>query len=275
MPLYPPASGSGAPTDATYITQTANGSLSAEQDMGSLATGIVKNTTTTGVQSIAAQGTDYYAPGGTDVAVADGGTGASTLTGIVQGNGTSAFTASAAPTISDFTNMAHDHGDADDGGALVWQALPTGAVVQVVETLSGAVATGSTTIPYDDTIPQNTEGDQYMTLAITPKATTHKLYIEACANVANTAASQRMIGAIFQDTTANALAVGTTVNITANTGVPVIVFHEMAAGTTSSTTFKLRVGANNAGTTTLNGDSGARKFGGITFSWMRITEVKA
>lgn len=42
-----------APTTATYITQTADATLSAEQAMGSLATGIVKNTTTTGVQSIA------------------------------------------------------------------------------------------------------------------------------------------------------------------------------------------------------------------------------
>ena len=71
------AGGSGAPTDATYITQTANGSLSAEQALGSLATGIVKNTTTTGVLSIAAEGTDYYGPAGTDVALADGGTGQS------------------------------------------------------------------------------------------------------------------------------------------------------------------------------------------------------
>ena len=70
--------GGGAPTTATYITQTANASLSAEQALASLATGIVKNTTTTGVLSIAAQGTDYYAPSGTDVAVADGGTGSST-----------------------------------------------------------------------------------------------------------------------------------------------------------------------------------------------------
>lgn len=44
--------GGGAPTDATYITQTANGTLSNEQAMGSLGTGLVKNTTTTGVQSI-------------------------------------------------------------------------------------------------------------------------------------------------------------------------------------------------------------------------------
>ncbi len=55
---------SGAPTDATYITQTANGSLSSEQALGSLATGIVKNATTTGVLSIASAGTDYVVPAG-------------------------------------------------------------------------------------------------------------------------------------------------------------------------------------------------------------------
>lgn len=68
----------GAPTNATYIVQVANGTLTNAQVLGDLATGLLKNTTTTGVLSIAAQGTDYYAPSGTDVAVADGGTGAST-----------------------------------------------------------------------------------------------------------------------------------------------------------------------------------------------------
>lgn len=53
-----------APLSATYITQTANSELSAEQAMGSLATGLVKNTTTTGVQSIAVAGTDYLTPTG-------------------------------------------------------------------------------------------------------------------------------------------------------------------------------------------------------------------
>ena len=42
-------SGSGAPSDATYITQTANGSLSAEQALGALSTGCLGSTTTTGV----------------------------------------------------------------------------------------------------------------------------------------------------------------------------------------------------------------------------------
>jgi len=41
--------GGGAPTDATYITQTANGSLSAEQALSALASGIMRVATTTGV----------------------------------------------------------------------------------------------------------------------------------------------------------------------------------------------------------------------------------
>ncbi|MDD5132028.1 MAG: tail fiber domain-containing protein [bacterium] len=84
-------SGSGAPTDATYITQTANSSLSGEQALGTLASGILKNTTTTGILSIATAGTDYYNPGGTDVAVADGGTG--TSNGSITGTTALTFTA--------------------------------------------------------------------------------------------------------------------------------------------------------------------------------------
>lgn len=45
--------------------------------LSGLATGLYKNTTGTGAVSIALEGTDYWKPGGTDVAVADGGTGLS------------------------------------------------------------------------------------------------------------------------------------------------------------------------------------------------------
>lgn len=58
--------GTGAPTDATYITQTANGTLTAEQALSALATGILKSTTGTGVVSIATAGTDYCSPSSTD-----------------------------------------------------------------------------------------------------------------------------------------------------------------------------------------------------------------
>ena len=54
--------GSGAPTTATYITQVVDGTLSNEQALGLLNTGIMKNTTTTGVISIATAGSDYALP---------------------------------------------------------------------------------------------------------------------------------------------------------------------------------------------------------------------
>ena len=55
--------------------------------------------------------------------------------------------------------------------------------VQVVNTQTGAVDTGTTAMPCDDTIPQNTEGDEFMTLAITPTSATNKLKIDVVFNI--------------------------------------------------------------------------------------------
>jgi hypothetical protein len=51
--------------------------------------------------------------------------------------------------------------------------------------------------------------------------------------------------------------------------------HEMRAGTVLSTNFKIRVGMDNAGTTTFNGRVGARRYGGVLGSYLRIQEVFA
>jgi len=51
-----------APADIPVVTKTASGSLSNEFALGSLATGLLKNTTTTGVPTIAVAGTDYESP---------------------------------------------------------------------------------------------------------------------------------------------------------------------------------------------------------------------
>ena len=54
--------GGGAPVDATFITQIPNATLTNEQALSALATGILKSTTGTGVVSIAIDGTDYFNP---------------------------------------------------------------------------------------------------------------------------------------------------------------------------------------------------------------------
>jgi len=150
-----------------------------------------------------------------------------------------------------------------------------GEVVQVVSTLTTSVATGTTTIPLDDTIPQNTEGDQYMTRSITPLATTNILVIEAVVNLASSAGTGNLVAALFQDTTASALAIGWEAAGSNGTPHQIIVRHTMTAGTTSATTFKIRAGnAATAGTTTFNGSGGTRYLGGVTHSSIVIWEYK-
>lgn len=51
---------------ATFIVQTATSELANEQALGALSTGLLKNTTTTGVLSIATAGTDYSSPSSAD-----------------------------------------------------------------------------------------------------------------------------------------------------------------------------------------------------------------
>lgn len=148
-----------------------------------------------------------------------------------------------------------------------------GGTVQAVYTQTGAVATGTTTIPGDDTIPQNTEGTEFMTQAITPTNASNKLRITVTAFLASSAAGHMTV-ALFQDSTANALASGTVYIETTNALRMVTFTHEMVAGTTSATTFKVRAGNNNAATNTFNGTSGARLFGGVMASSIRVEEIK-
>jgi hypothetical protein len=147
-------------------------------------------------------------------------------------------------------------------------------IVQVVQSQTGAVATGTTTIPFDDTIPQNTEGTEFLTATITPRSSTNILFIQAVMNysysIANTVTT-----ALFQDTTANALAASSEYGSTATGMINSGLSYYMTSGTTSATTFKIRSGGESAGTLTLNGFSGARKLGGTMFSSITIMEISA
>lgn len=151
--------------------------------------------------------------------------------------------------------------------------IALGRIVQVVNTITGAVATGTTVIPFDDTIPQSGEGDQYMTLAITPTNSGNKLKIDVVVVGAGSVNSYNY-AALFQDSTADALAAVATEIATGGDISTVKFTHYMSAGTTSATTFKVRAGSG-AGTYTFNGVASGRIFGGIMASSITITEIAA
>jgi hypothetical protein len=163
--------------------------------------------------------------------------------------------------------MAEDINGLQDEVVAIETALGVGkstSVIQVVNVQSGAVATGTTA--------QISEGDQYLTLAITPKSATNTLKIDVVWNGTN-ASSTVPVVALFQDNTAGALAAVT--SVTSAGDVRTMAFtHNMVSGTTSETTFKVRAGAA-SGTTTFNGFGGARKLGGVIASSITITELKA
>lgn len=149
-----------------------------------------------------------------------------------------------------------------------------GVVKQVVFTETGAVATGTALIPKDDTIPQITEGDEYMTRTITPGSTSNRLVIDVVyIGEQNTAGSLSITVALFRDAVAGALAVGVN-EPTAQTSLKTISFrHIMTAPSTSQITFRVRAGLRGAGTLTFNGENGVRRFGGVLASSITITEI--
>lgn len=176
-------------------------------------------------------------------------------------------TTSVAGTIAQFADTS---GKVLSNGTLTVASL-TG---QLVSTITGAVATGTTVIPFDNTIPQNTEGDQYMSLAIVPAASTSLLLITVTVFLSNDNASgNNLIASLFQDSNANALAAGAVYNVTQG-AIECVTFNWVqVSGTTLTTTFKVRAGGQAAGTTTFNGTAAARIFGGVMASSITIREI--
>ena len=161
-----------------------------------------------------------------------------------------------------------------NAGGLTWASS---GIVQVVNTQSGALATGTTTLPMDGTIPQNTEGTEFLTLAITPANSSNTLVIQVNFYGACTTAGRTVSCALFQDSTANALAVDSHYQTQTNEKLSNFVLeYYMTAGTTSSTTFKVRAGGDASMTMMMNGShSGNLDHGAAIKSSITIWEISA
>ncbi len=168
-----------------------------------------------------------------------------------------------------------------------WAASPTrmqlygfgvplpGSTIQTQRTVSSAVATGATILPTDDTIPQITEGNEYMTQAITPSSAANILEVEVQLHLATNQVNFNMTAALFRDATANALAVGNQWIGVSGQIAQVNVKYTAIAGDIAATTFRARGGGPFANTTTFNGAAAARLFGGVINSYISVKELMA
>lgn len=135
------------------------------------------------------------------------------------------------------------------------------------------VATGTTTLPADDTIPQNTEGNQILSLPIEPLKSGSNIEVDCyVALVGHSSGNTQMTIALFQDSTANALASSMNSVSVSTRSFPLNLKHTLKSTSTSTTTFNIRIGGNDAGTTTINGTGGSRLLGGSGTTILTIKE---
>lgn len=153
--------------------------------------------------------------------------------------------------------------------------LQNGVAVQTVYASKSAVQSLANTIPYDNTIPQNTEGEELFTASITPSSATNKVLIEA--TITGTQANTgTLVVALFRGSGVDAIA--TTIHsFTSGFGGQIHLGFQDSPATTSATTYRVRAGYVTGGSgfyMNANGTGGAL-FGGTLFSWIKLTEIKA
>jgi hypothetical protein len=172
----------------------------------------------------------------------------------------------AAADVTDETNVKA----ALDGATITSAADLGGGTVQIVRSEDTTATSTTAVIPSDNTIPQNTEGTEYLTVSITPTASDSELEVEFAVFVQATSTIAAS-AALFRDSTADAdyaILTGTSTN---ERGI-LTGSYVYTSGSTSSTTFKLRIGPWAAGTVYINGTPGGTVFGSASIGYLQVTE---
>jgi hypothetical protein len=146
----------------------------------------------------------------------------------------------------------------------------TGAIVDRAYAEYTANADLTAAIPYDDTIPQNTEGTELLTATITPKATSNRVRIRF-SGFAESNGNVNVTVALFKDDGADAIQARGQV-MWGGSPEQVLLEYEHVPGTTSAVTYKIRVGPNASGIR-FNGRPTTRIYGGVAAATLVLEEI--
>jgi len=159
---------------------------------------------------------------------------------------------------------------------LFGNAIPLpGEVIQSKRTSVSQLASGNVIVPLDDTIPQITEGFEFITVAISPYAASNLVNATAKGYYAFDVDNAFVAQSIFRDATANALATSGTFMPFNGSACEILTDVSVLAATVSSTTFRVRTGAQIAGNIQINGSNGSRRYGGALNSFIEVKEIMA
>lgn len=151
------------------------------------------------------------------------------------------------------------------------------SVVGGAAATTGAVVKCTGTIPKDDTIPQQTEGTEVLTVTYTPKSASSTLVVKASFFGVQPGSGGAHLCAIFRDSTADAVGACLQLGAT-STALEHNIMVTTPSGSTAATTFKLRVGGETGtppiyvNALTESGGVGVRLFGGVAACTLEVTE---
>lgn len=261
---------------ATYGVKAATGNFTSNLDVGGTVTGTL--------------GARFNGSGGVQASSFTATYGISAATGAFTGNVsvasiTTTGTGASAPfTITSSSGVRVNSGAIEmgtggflrfsDGSTLATAPSASGTSILAKSTIcvTNALVTASTVIPRDDTIPQKTEGDEILTCTMTPTSANNRLRVTATGWFCTPSTGYKT-GAIFRDTTANALKAADIGGYPADNCSNFSIVQEDAAAAASATTYKLRIGPSSALNVYVNGTGAARLFGGVGGTSIQIDEI--
>lgn len=211
------------------------------------------------------------------VAVAEGGTGATTAAGARTNLG--AASASELSTLSttvsgidsELDSVGGSLGDVSALDLVTPAYLGDGLDDIVLQAVRSTSATKSTlsgaTIPQDSSIPQSSEGEQIFSQSFTPTRSDSTIRVTSQVHVEYSAARQAML-CLFTSGSTDAIQTSHGY-FTANTMDTITLEHEFASPGTSAITISIRLGADSTTAPQLNGPH----FDSVPVSWMKIEEI--
>lgn len=164
----------------------------------------------------------------------------------------------------------------NNNGGTILEENTSGVAIQHAFASTGAVVSTTSPIPYDDTIPQITEGGEALSTAFTPKRADSRIRIVANLQIRGDTTDRVRVAAVFIAGTNDALAVADDYE-GSGAGTPAIgsvtVIADIASPGITAQTFSARFAIHSTGTAYLNASSdGTRRFGGAYASTLEITE---
>lgn len=146
-------------------------------------------------------------------------------------------------------------------------------VVNVWRASTSSTFSTTTTIPYDNTVPQNTEGAEVLTIAFTPSSTSNFLHFHF-SGYGTASGAAALVAALFRDSVAGAVFAKACGYVpTSNYKAPLDFHFWIQVPSTSSQTWKIRVGPDAAVTAYINRDTSGSLYDTVDGLFLTVMEV--